>query len=648
MIEKKNILALEKNDLKSLSIRLSLALDAGESGVWDWDLESNTIIWDDKLFEIYGLEKIVPMPYNMWLNSVLDEDKTAAEYSLNQAILNKTKHIFEFRIMKPDNSIIYIQAGADVLCDDEGKVIHLIGINRDITEKRLLEINLKKSYETIYKLTENIPGMIYQYRLYPDGSSRFPYSSKGIENIFEISSKDVVNDATLSFNRICKEDLKILESSIYESAQTMKEWNLEYRVNLPKKGLRWIHGKAKPEKLDDGSVLWHGIINDITEQVSYKEKLLFQAKQLEQKKQDLETIIQETPHPMILHKEGRKILMLNQAWVNSSGFSLEDTPTIDSWLEHTYDDEETIFNVRKHIDSLYEITEKVDEGEFTFLNKDRKFVTWQISSAPLGLIDGKRTIITSAMDITELKEKERIIFEQSKMAAMGEMIGNIAHQWRQPLSIISTASTGAKLQKEMDCLSDDELISSLNTINTSAQYLSSTIEDFKNFFTPSNNKISEFNILDAFSKTLTLIKAQFVSRDIKIIQNIEEFKISSIENELIQVLINILNNARDALFLKEKERKLIFINTYIKNDTFYIVIKDNAGGIDESIINRIFEPYFTTKHKSQGTGIGLYMSKEIIEKHLNGNLFISNETYTFENIEYIGAKFTIEISNMKI
>ena len=229
------------------------------------------------------------------------------------------------------------------------------------------------------------------------------------------------------------------------------------------------------------------------------------------------------------------------------------------------------------------------------------------------------------------------------MAAMGEMIGNIAHQWRQPLSTISTASTGTKLQKEMNCLSDEDLFSALTSINNSAQYLSKTIDDFRDFFNPSNNKITEFNIKDTILKTLNLVKAQFVSKEIEIIQDIQEYKISTIENELIQVLVNILNNARDALDLAENQRRLIFINAYSKDNTLHLEIQDNAQGIPEDIIDRIFEPYFTTKHQSQGTGIELYMSKEIVEKHLNGKLIVSNKEYVFDGISYVGACFTIGI-----
>ena len=364
------------------------------------------------------------------------------------------------------------------------------------------------------KLTDNFPGMLYQYQLSPDGTSCFLYVSKGVEEIYEISIQDLQNDASLFFKNIHRDDIDMIDSTLKDSAKTLKDWNLEYRVNVPKKGLYWLHGHSKPEKFDDGTIIWYGAVTDIT---------------------NLKTI-------------------------------------------------------------------EIDKNK-----------------------------------------NEQMLFQQSKMAAMGEMLGNIAHQWRQPLSVISTSSTGAKLQKEMNCLSDEQLNSALTAINASAQYLSQTIEDFRNFFNPNNNKTSEINILDTIDKTLKLVNSQLVSKDIEIIQKIENYKLLTIDNELVQVLINILNNAKDALLKVEDQKRYIFINTYKDNFNFIIEIKDNARGIPKDIINRVFEPYFTTKHQSVGTGIGLYMSQEIINNHLGGTLTVSNETYSYDGVEYTGANFLIKI-----
>lgn len=238
----------------------------------------------------------------------------------------------------------------------------------------------------------------------------------------------------------------------------------------------------------------------------------------------------------------------------------------------------------------------------------------------------------------ELIQKENILNQQSKMAAMGEMIENIAHQWRQPLSLISTAATGAKLRKDFESLSDTDFYEAMDIINNSAQHLSSTIDDFRNFF--SNEKeASFFDINIPIEKVLYLVSSKLKNRNIEIIKNTQEIVILGLVNEFIQVLLNIINNAVDALEESNSKKKFIFIDTYKEENNLILKIKDNAGGIKEEIIDRIFEPYFTTKHKSQGTGIGLYMSNEIIKKHMNGNISVSNKKYLYENTNYNGAEF---------
>jgi len=246
------------------------------------------------------------------------------------------------------------------------------------------------------------------------------------------------------------------------------------------------------------------------------------------------------------------------------------------------------------------------------------------------------------LEIEKNRKNDNIIAQQTKMAAMGEMIGNIAHQWRQPLSVITTAASGVKIEHEMNMLTDKRLIESLDGITKSAKHLSSTIDDFRDFFKQDKEK-NTFNIKGTFSKTLSLISNQFLNNEIKIIDNIESVILYALENELIQVLINILNNSRDELLTKENQELLIFIDVYTKKNFMVIEIKDNAGGIKEDIIDRIFEPYFTTKHKAQGTGIGLYMSEEIISKHMNGSINVNNANYTYNDEAYKGAKFVIKL-----
>ena len=246
-------------------------------------------------------------------------------------------------------------------------------------------------------------------------------------------------------------------------------------------------------------------------------------------------------------------------------------------------------------------------------------------------------------EIAKNDRKNKIMFHQSKQAAMGEMIGNIAHQWRQPLSIITTAASGIKLKKELDILERKEEFEILESIIDSANYLSNTIDDFRDFFSPNKEK-KLFNTESLFNKVMNLIEKEFSNKDIYIIKEISSCKIASYENELLQVIINLLNNSRDELINRnDLENKYVFLKSYKTNTKFVIEIKDNAGGINEKIIDRIFEPYFTTKHQSQGTGIGLYMSDEIISKHMNGNISVKNLEYEYKSEIYFGACFKIEI-----
>ena len=248
--------------------------------------------------------------------------------------------------------------------------------------------------------------------------------------------------------------------------------------------------------------------------------------------------------------------------------------------------------------------------------------------------------ITIDKKTKELLEKEAILNQQAKMAAMGEMIENIAHQWRQPLSVISTISSSLKIKKEMNILDDKEFYEALQSINRTSQHLSNTIDDFRNFFSP-NKEMNKFYVSQLIKKSKDLIKSRFDKFNIKVIENIDDIEILSYQNELFQVILNLFSNSIDVLSSSQIENKIIYIKIYHDENNLYIEFLDNGGGIKDEFINRVFEPYFTTKHKSQGTGIGLYMSLQIVTKHLNGEISVKNDTFIENNIAYFGAKFTI-------
>ena len=242
----------------------------------------------------------------------------------------------------------------------------------------------------------------------------------------------------------------------------------------------------------------------------------------------------------------------------------------------------------------------------------------------------------------QTQENQDKLAKQSKLASMGEMIGNIAHQWRQPLSIISTIATGIEVKKRFDTIDDIDLDKEMESIMKQVNYLSHTIDDFKNFI-KGDKEFLPISIEQLLEGTIALIEASLKNNHIHLITDINhDIKIEGNKNELEQALINIINNSKDVLKESSKEDKYIFISAKkIDDDILEIKILDNGGGIDENIIGRIFEPYFTTKHQSVGTGLGLSMAEKILRERYNASLEANNENFTYKDKNYLGACFTI-------
>jgi signal transduction histidine kinase len=235
------------------------------------------------------------------------------------------------------------------------------------------------------------------------------------------------------------------------------------------------------------------------------------------------------------------------------------------------------------------------------------------------------------------KEQEQILIQQTRLAAMGEMIGNIAHQWRQPLNALGLVFQNLKFSYEIGELNDEVINRTVGKANILTNSMSKTIDDFRNFFRPNKEK-EYFDINKGVLNAIDLVESTFEHHNIKLEKNFEEKKVEVLgfPNEFSQVILNIISNAKDALVENKIENPIVKIETKIQDEFVYVSIKDNAFGIKDEIINKIFEPYFTTKHEVQGTGIGLYMSKIIIEKNMNGQIIVEN---THE-----GANFIIKLS----
>lgn len=238
------------------------------------------------------------------------------------------------------------------------------------------------------------------------------------------------------------------------------------------------------------------------------------------------------------------------------------------------------------------------------------------------------------IEVTQRREKEQLLIHQSRLAAMGEMIESIAHQWRQPLNVIGLAMSNIDMKRQLGVLDDTELQNNSDIITTNITFMSNTIDDFRNFFNLNKEQVA-FKPIKPINDIFHLLSEQlnYAKITYAVHNNCNE-DIYGVVNEFKQVILNIINNAKDAIVTHEGGGKIDVLLRCGKNHLF-IDISDTGGGVPPDIIPRIFEPYFTTKFQKQGTGIGLYMSKVIVEQHLGGNISVANND--------CGAVFTIQL-----
>jgi len=230
-------------------------------------------------------------------------------------------------------------------------------------------------------------------------------------------------------------------------------------------------------------------------------------------------------------------------------------------------------------------------------------------------------------ELKKSRDKDKVIFHQNKMSSMGEMIENIAHQWKQPLAQVNSAVLLLDDILHTKKIQDDVIEEKLLEIESLTVYMSRTIDDFKNFYSQDKFK-EEFILQELIEKAIFIVQGVLDSHNIEIILNLDErFLYTGYKNELQQVLVVLLNNAKDALVSKNILKPTIKIECKKSTNNYCIEVCDNAGGVSDEIIEKIFEPYFTTKHKKQGVGLGLYISKRIIEDSLGGELSVENSEH---------------------
>jgi PAS domain S-box-containing protein len=362
-----------------------------------------------------------------------------------------------------------------------------------------------------------------------------------------------------------------------------------------------------------------GTIQDVTKFVALRNKLFI-----------LEQAVNQAPISIVVTDKDANIEYVNPSFTKVTGYMPSEVIGKNANIlksQHTNPEE---------YKELWQTIKSGESWSGTFKNiKKNKEEFWEIALiSPVFSPKSHKIIKYLAVkeEITgklylekELKHKEEMLIAQSRDAAMGEMISMIAHQWRQPATAISLCASNILTDLILDNINKDSFQRNAQMIVDQTQYLSDTIDDFRDFFKPNKEKNS-FYLKEAVDETYALLNATLENKSIKLDIKMQNFKkVKTYKKELVQVLINLIKNAQEALVEKNVSQKSIQITEYEKHDHLVLQICDNAGGISNENIGKIFEPYFTTKTEKNGTGLGLYISKQIVEKHLNGKLHVQNK-----------------------
>jgi len=611
---------------KVLSQRYEYAINGSYDGLWDWNLLTNDVYFSKIWKAMLGYEDDeLVNSLETWEWLVHPDDFEQARQDIKANHEGKTNYYENIhRLKHKDGHWVWIlDRGRTVF--ENGKPIRMVGFHSNITKQKELEINLKQSQRNLEK-AENMANLGH-WRL--DIRTKELTVSSTVKDILGLDKNEDIGVNELFRTFVHDNDKQRVLDKYLNSVKSGRPYKIEYKiVRKSDREIRYVDCNVEHIKDKEGKdIVSIGTIQDVTEFALVQNELFI-----------LRQAVEQAPITFVITDLEGKIEYVNPAFTKVTGYTaheaLGQNPRI---LKSDYIEE-------KEYDDLWETISSGKTWTGTFKNIDKsgkEFWEMAFISPIVSEKDNQiKNYLAIKQEITkevylkrELKDKEELMIAQSRHAAMGEMISMIAHQWRQPIAVVAMGANNILADIELDMVDNMTLKESAEDIITQTQYLSNTIEDFRNFFKPDKEK-EILTIKSIFKEALGVIGKTLENNNIELIEEYtSDAKVETFSREVLQVFINIIKNAKEVLLENNIDKKVIKINEYLRNDDIVIEISDNAGGISSENLERIFDPYFSTKNELAGTGLGLYMSKTIVEKHLNGII----KAYNKEN----GACFEI-------
>jgi len=595
--------------------------------IWNNDATWSVATVSKNIKSIFGYEDTLFLQNILFYSSLIHPEDLARVFEeVKEASVKKLDSFNHkpYRILHANGKYLWVKDSTNILYDEAQNITHFVGyiISIDDEIRKNMELTTQLSFESakLKALVHALPDLVWL----KDKEGAYLFCNKRFEEFFgakecEIVGKtdyDFVDKTLADFFR--ENDLKAMESNIpmsnFEEIPFASDGHKEY--------LKTTKSQVLNQQNELIGVL--GVGRDFTKEKEAQRKL-------EEQKRELQTIFDTTKDGIAVLDLETNFKKVNKAYCEITGLSEEEILATSCFLL-TYPDD---------IPDTLERMKVLFEKGFVDSYEKRCLINGRIITVSISVTlfpDGKHMLL-SMKDISKMKHFEA----HDKLATMGEMIGNIAHQWRQPLSVITATASGIAVKQEFGLLDEITLTQSMESIMFQANYLSKTIDDFRNFIKDSN-ETQIFSIKETLTKTFMIIKPALMENHITLITDLsDDMEIEGYENQLIQAFINIINNAKDAIKenVDNDDNKLIFVETKKSHNKLEILIKDSGGGIPEDVITRIFEPYFTTKHQSIGTGIGLSMAHKIFSEQHNATIEVENQWYEYNGKRYKGACFRI-------
>ncbi len=625
--------------------RFELAVASGRLGIWEWNIPSNVLIANDRIFEMYGVcRDSFPDYVQAWWQLMHPDDVKEVVEAIMATVRGEKEYNTDFRIVRPDGEIRAIKANGIVIRDADGKALRMIGLNRDITEYRIARKKLQDSEEKYRHIFDNVQDVYYETSL--DGIILTVSPSIEAVSNGRYRPDNLIGRSIYDFY-VNPEDRKYLVLQLLAHGMIRSfEISLRNGDNIPS-----VCAVSARLCRDADGHPWKiiGSLHDITEFKQIQTTL-------QTMNETLRALILASPVAIIQIDLDGRVLLWNPAAERLFGWSAAEVmdgenPIIPEDQRKTYWREsvaagENVLNVERirqckdgsriHViistASLRDKSGKVCSRIGMFVDiSGRKRAEEAVLAKQQQLELLNRTLEARVTEtVNELRKKDQVLIQQSRLAAMGEMIGNIAHQWRQPLNSLALVIANIKDAWDFNELNAEYMDKSVASCHRLIQKMSTTISDFFNFFR-SDKTVVSFSAQHQIQETLSLVEASFNNNLVSVhLDTSHDVLLKGLPSEFSQALLNLLSNAKDAILAYNKGRK-VTIRVESRGNMGCVIVSDSGGGIPEDILDKIFDPYFTTR--DHGTGIGLYMSKVIIEHHMNGRI-------AARNID-TGAEFTV-------